>query len=426
MTNRPDFTRRLGGPLAGLGAVAILVLTLFPNREQGPYAELTPLLCIICGPHGGADVFLNLLLFMPLAVGLRLLGWTWGRVVLASALLSLSVEILQLTVIPGRDASLSDLVTNTTGGAVGAALGARLVTLLLPDRRIARRLFAGALGIFLLVLALSALALQPWSPDGLVRSECTENDQRADVFTRSARRVTVNGVPVPCEAPLLAAAEWDRRVGRGAVDLEIEAVSRRVRGRALVHVLREGRHYLTVLAQLGRTAEFTSATAAERVSLYGPTLRLPLAFPADSGVPVTVEATSVGRRVYLAATHGGERREVSLALSPSHGWTAVMIPGILPSNRLRETTAVWLALLILPAAYWAWFAGRPAGVAAALAAAVTVGLGVLPALTGYAPVHWSEWAGAGLGVAVGWALHSLAAYLQSRCGSPSTSAYSSP
>ena len=80
--------------VAGVGLVAILALTLYPNPRQAPVAQQTPLLCLVCGETGGADVALNLLLFMPLAAGLALLGWPWTRIVAGCALLSLGVETL--------------------------------------------------------------------------------------------------------------------------------------------------------------------------------------------------------------------------------------------------------------------------------------------------------------------------------------------
>ena len=96
-----------------------------------------------------------------------------------------------------------------------------------------------------------------------------------------------------------------------------------------------------------------------------------------------------------------------------------------PGTPLRIAAAIWLGVLLLPAGYWAGFAARPAGVVGAVGALVFAGLGLVPALAGFDPVHWSEWVGAVGGVAAGWALSRIAAYLQSRCGSPSTSAYSS-
>jgi hypothetical protein len=91
----------------------------------------------------------------------------------------------------------------------------------------------------------------------------------------------------------------------------------------------------------------------------------------------------------------------------------------------RMLTALWLGALILPAGYWAGFTRRPVLGLGAVAATLAAGLGVVPFLTGYPPPHWSEWLGGFLGAALGWALHRFAAYLQSRCGSPSTGAYSS-
>ena len=99
--------RRLGAVLAILGLLAILALTLSPNPRQVRVAAETPLLCLVCGEFGGADIALNLLLFMPFGAGLALLGWPWGRVVATCAALSFGVETVQLAAHTGRDASLS-------------------------------------------------------------------------------------------------------------------------------------------------------------------------------------------------------------------------------------------------------------------------------------------------------------------------------
>ena len=54
--------RRLGAVVASVGLLAILALTLYPNPRQAPVAEQTPLLCLVCGETGGADVALPMLL----------------------------------------------------------------------------------------------------------------------------------------------------------------------------------------------------------------------------------------------------------------------------------------------------------------------------------------------------------------------------
>jgi VanZ family protein len=417
--------RRLAALLAAAGAAAILVLTLYSSPEQAAYAQVTPLLCLVCGDHGGADVFLNLLLFTPMATGLRLFGWSWRRVVLAAALLSLTVELLQYFVVTGRDASLSDLVTNTTGAAVAAGIAPLLGRLLAPDPRLAGRLFPAAIAMWLGVLALSALAVTPWAPVDQLRNDCTRRAGIPDAFVGTVRSVRLNGTLLPCDQSIPEGLPVAEALRRGEVTIEVKLLSGDpARGRAVAHALRDGGAMLLMLTQQGRSAAFSVPTAAQRLRLYSPILQLPLAFPPESGVPVTIRAGARHRRMWIASSHSGTARPRELALSPSYGWTAALAWAIDPRH-VRIATAVWVGILILPAAYWAGFTRRPGWGAAGVVAALLAGLWLLPSATGFAPVHWSEWLGGCAGAVAGGALHRLAAYLQTRCGSPSTSAYSS-
>ena len=422
----PPPIRWLGLLLAVSGSAAILGLTLFPTPGQAVFSARTPLHCLVCGEHGGADVFLNLLLFTPLATGLRLLGCSWRRVVAISASLSLAVEVLQYYVVPGRDASLSDLLTNTTGAAIAAGIAPHLGRLLAPDRVLARRLFVGSVALWLGVLTLSAIAVMPWVPSGRLRNDCTRSFDSPDTFSGTVRSVVLNGVLLPCDDELPGALPLRESLSRGEATLDVVALSGRPTGRrTLIHAVRVPRGFLVVLAQEGRSAAFTVPTLALRFRLYSPILRSPKAFPPREGIPVELHAGIHDRRMWISSSHSGKRRMVEVALSPSHGWSALLPWGIQMGRRLRLATAFWIGGLILPAAYWAGFIRNPVRGWAGVAAALAAGLGVLPSLTGYAPAHWSEWLGGFLGAALGWALHWSAAYLQSRCGSPSTGAYSS-
>jgi VanZ like protein len=126
--------RRSGRLLAIAGLLLVMGTTLIPIPRQAAAAEATSLWCLVCGDYGGGDVVVNLLLFIPLALGLRLLGWSPAAVVATGAAISFTVEFLQLALIPGRDASLSDLLTNTLGSGLGAVLGSKLTSLLRPAR----------------------------------------------------------------------------------------------------------------------------------------------------------------------------------------------------------------------------------------------------------------------------------------------------
>ena len=115
-----DATRALGVDhclAVGLLAIAAATLTPLPLNEYR--AAETPFWCLVCGSLGLIDVILNVALFLPLGVGLQRLGWPLARLALACFLLSLAVESLQIITIAGRDASVSDLITNTSGGILG-------------------------------------------------------------------------------------------------------------------------------------------------------------------------------------------------------------------------------------------------------------------------------------------------------------------
>jgi hypothetical protein len=295
-----------------------------------------------------------------------------------------------------------------------------------PDRVLARRLFAGSVGLWLGVLAFSALALRPWVPSGRLRNDCTRSFGKADLFSGTVRSVVLSGVLLPCDDELPRALPVREALSRGEVTLDVVALSGSSTGRRrLIHTVRVPRGYLVVLAQEGRSATFSLPTAGLRLRLHSPILRLSKAFPPRQGIPVELHAGIHDRRMWISSSHSGKRRTAELALSPSHGWSAILPWGIQMGRRLRLATAFWIGGLILPAGYWAGSIRNPMRGSAGVAAALAAGLGVLPSLTGYAPAHWSEWLGGFLGAALGWALHRSAAYLQSRCGSPFTNAYSS-
>ncbi len=418
--------RRLGAVLAVTGLAAILVATLFPNPRQAASSAATPLLCIVCGEAGGADVFLNLLLFTPMATGLRLLDWPGRRVVAAAALLSFAVEYLQFAVVAGRDPSLSDLLANTTGAAVAAALTPHWLRLLTPDPVLARRLFLAAAALFLGVLVVSALGLRPGVRPGRLWSACTAYSPVTGEWTGTLGSVVLNGDTLPCDRELADTTAIRAALGAGRTTLAIDALSGApTGGRALVYGVGMRRATVFALSQEGSAALFSVPSVSQRLRLFPPTIRLDRAFPSKDGIPIELRAGQQGRRIWISSSYPGQRRYAEMTLSPAFGWSTLIWWRLQPGSRLRQFTALWLGALIFPAAYWGGFMRHPASGRGGVAAALGGGLAVLPAITGYPPVHWSEWMGGCLGVALGWALHRLAAYLQSRCGSPSTSAYSS-
>ncbi len=64
-----------------------------------------------------ADAVVNVILYALLGAVLALVGWRWRRALLAGALLSAVIELAQ-SVIPGRDASIFDVLFNAVGIAL--------------------------------------------------------------------------------------------------------------------------------------------------------------------------------------------------------------------------------------------------------------------------------------------------------------------
>jgi VanZ like protein len=416
----------LGTALAVVGAALVLVLTLTPVRDVRGLALATPLLCLICGDYGGADVAANLLLFLPLAVGLRLSGQSWGRTVLVCGVLSFTVELLQLRVVSGRDASLSDLLTNTTSAAIGATLGGLLPCMVAPRPRAAAGFLALGIALLLLLLAASAWLLGPWMPDGTLMSHWAHVAPGYDVFTGRVEAVHLDGAPMPPDGAPADSAALRRGPAAGSFTLEADVVSGGpVAERSWIYMLRVPPGRALTLGQVRREARIEVPARALRFRLFPPAVTLPEGLPERAGVRVRLTASGHDRRVRLTSAYGGRERSVELAISPAYGWIMVPPFQLATGTGVRWITALGLAAAWLPLGFWARQIGRPGAALAVLAGSLVLALAVIPAAGGFPPVHWSEWMAGVLGALGGWALRRPAAYLEERCASPSDSEFSS-
>jgi hypothetical protein len=113
---------RLATALVLVGVAVVAVTTLWPLPDQ---EHATPPWCIVCDVDDVPNFLLNIVLFMPLGVGLRWRGLTSRAVLLLLASLSVGVECLQFQAVPGRDASLGDVVANLLGGWIGLRIARR-------------------------------------------------------------------------------------------------------------------------------------------------------------------------------------------------------------------------------------------------------------------------------------------------------------
>ena len=376
----------------------------------------------MCGDQGGADVIANLILFLPFAIGLRLAGASWRRTVALAAAVSFTVELLQLTVVPGRDASLSDLLSNTASGAIGAGLAPHLAGLASPSRRTARVLLAGGAALWLSALALSAWLLLPGVPGGAIASRWAGVVRTGDEFGGRVLEVHLDDMPMPSGGPTTDPAAVKARLTRGEFLLRVRLVTGPPRpGRSWIYATYAGSRVALSVYQAGWAAGVTVPGRGLRFGLREVGMSVGDAIPADAGVPVRLSAAEHGRVVRLVSEFGGTRRAAELAISPALGWMLIDPFDPPTATGIRWLTALFLGSSLIPLGLWGRRTGNPGPALVVLGAIVAAGQVAVPALAGVPPVHWSEWLAAVAGAGIGWALGPAAAYLERRCASPSDS-----
>jgi hypothetical protein len=408
----------IGQLLASVGLLAVAGATLIPLPQQTAASASTSLWCLVCGEYGGVDVLNNILLFLPLGLGIRLSGFRVMRVVAFGALLSLVIELLQFAIIPGRDASLSDVVTNTLGTWVGAMAGTHLVRLLLPSSGQAAVLALAAALAWLTVQAATAVLLRPWASDEIRGGAWARATPGRTPFDGRVTAAVVSGFPIgnaPQPVSGLAA-----KVRQGDVHLEVRLLSgsHAAVWSPVFEVLKPGGSVMSLEA-VGRHLAFQPPMRSSQLRLRRPALRLDGALPSTPGVPLRVLAGVDGDSLVaswsIAESHVFRSDQV---LGPSLGWSLITPVRHAFGPETLWITGMWIAGWFGVIAYWtvAWRA-RLLAIASALTLVLFIGLALIPRLFGYPVSHWTEWLAGTAGGAIGYAGYHFAAYLGERCDS---------
>lgn len=415
----------MSGPLARPGrwfptAAALAFIAALTLRPAPAALIPLPVFCLVCGDLGGVDVILNTLLFLPLGAALAAAGVGWRAAVVAAALTSLGVELLQFSLVGGRDASLSDLLTNTMGGALGAWAVRRWRVLLAPSRETARLLSVSAAALVMAVLAATAALLQPSIPPmGLWGQWAPPQHPSFEPYSGTMHDFVVEGIHVPYR--LVPESEPLRqRLLDGDFDARLAFTAGRPT-RRISAIGRLGSRFQEVLfvGANGTDLVFRTRLEARDWRVRAPSIAVPRALPAE-GTPVVVEV-GVRRHVWrarVADAAGATLAEREVPFGVALGWT-MLLPfehPLRPGDGIWS--ALWLAALAVPAGFWAagggerrrdtfgrWWWLTMSMMAVALAA--------VPALARFAPAPAHEWGGLVAGGVIG-AL--LAAPLRARAG----------
>jgi hypothetical protein len=366
---------------------------------------------VICGERGTTDAILNVLLFAPFGAGLAFAGAPIRRAAAIALLISAVIELAQLTLVSGRDANTGDLLTNTIGAASGAVAARRWRTWVMPRRPAAACLGFGGAAVWLMTLAVTAMALRP-APSGdrpfvQIKPDIPTEAQRypGEIGGASLDGLPLPGGPVPDTARVRAA------LLRG--DARFEGLVRPVLPEPswpaiLLRIVDRRQRTELQLTQRGDALLFEPRLRAAALRLDPIVARVDQVFPSARvrNCDTTHVLRIVGQVIngYLIAGASGAkcRRELRIPLRATYGWALLVPFEYALGTEAPLFTAVWLALFTFVWSYWigAWTESLMRGTAVG-AALVAVGLGVVPALFGSPRTGVSEWIAAIVGLEAG-------------------------
>jgi hypothetical protein len=153
-----------------------------------------------------------------------------------------------------------------------------------------------------------------------------------------------------------------------------------------------------LLGQRRDQAIFRLRTRVSDLKFHPPGIGIEHALPVNPGTPFILAGSYLRGRYWLRVDVGGRTVERTLAASPNWAWSFMLPMG----NRafgweVYWLTALWVGMLLFPIGYWAGRSGSR-GIAAAVWLLVGVTLVLVPRWFALPPVHWSEWAAAGIGL----------------------------
>jgi hypothetical protein len=411
--------RRAGWLITVAALVAIGFATLMP--QPGP--ALGSHLCLLCGPFGGVNSALNVILFVPLGLGLALSGLPAKRAIAAVFALSVLIETAQLLVIPGRYATVGDVITNTIGGALGFALGRYAFTLFRPAPRIALALSVAWSAIWLSVETMSAFSFSPQIPRSDYYGQLARDLGNFEQFRGSVLRASIGEIAVSDEGFQDSNGVRQMLLTGGIVRTTVVPSNATRDIAPIVRIADVREREIMLLAQDGRDLVFGVRTGAGVLRLRPPAFAVAEVFPAVSSSidkaaadEITASASYSARQVSLSTQTRRARRESRIPITTSLGWTLV-----LPFQWYIEGTATeiflsaaWIACLVLPLGFWGTGATRispRANVTRNRVVPVTIALSVLyaglvaaPEMFGIPGASPGEWLAALIGLLLGVAL----------------------
>ena len=394
---------RWGLGLAILGASAILVTTLTPSAD----APGSTRVCVLCGDYGSSDFALNILLFVPFGLGLGLLARRWSGVFTVIAM-TIAIELAQLSLVPGRDATLGDVMANSIGGAVGIALASRWRDFVFPEERMRRILLGSAIAAWLLVDTLTAYSVLPAPTLAQYHGQLARQLGKNPAYPGEIRVAAAGPVTIPDwhmdAAPLresLRRADWIRLDVAPSGFTEWPASMLRVADASGTPILELGADRHRVV--------FGIRTGASVLHLRPYHVSLSNVFRRNSFEPVAIQARWRNGEAIVQAQQVDGVAKTAVTFGPASGWRLFMPWTVYSDNGdwERIADAVWMLILGFPLGFWSGVLGLKAAVrgnwkGTAIVTAVLAGGLILPSIAMGSPFpRTNDVIAAAVGVALG-------------------------
>lgn len=333
--------------------------TLTGAQDQAARVNETPWTCLVCGEAGLTDVLLNLILFLPLGLLARDRGWTLLRTVASLLALTAGIELTQALWLPGRDASLGDVIANTMGGGIGWWLLPGLDRLLHPAARFARGAAWVALCVSTLVWVATGLGLRAaFSPAGPWVGQPLHLWPAHDPFPGSLQRASFVGIDVPNDPFSALPARSD------SLDLVVEVTTRAndvpARPISVLRIVDNDQQPQLTLSIQRRDLLLEYRVAASQWLLRTPVWRFSNATEIPTDTPWRWRwIRQPGGIALESGPLGGMTRQRMVPVSVSLGWAFVHPFAPAVGESAWWWTLLWIGCWLGPLGWFAGTVGRP-------------------------------------------------------------------
>jgi hypothetical protein len=399
--------------------IAIAFATLMPESP----AAVGSIFCLVCGPLGGVSAIQNVALFAPLGTGLALIGLSGKRALPAMCALSVLIETAQFFVIPGRYATIGDVLTNTLGGALGFMIGRYAPTLLRPSPRIASALTLAWFAVWLASQSISAFSFSPALPRSEYYGQLAPSLGDLEQFRGRVLRASIADVVVPAtrftDSPRVRAL----LLGGATVAMTVVPANPTRDLAPIVRVADGSQREIVLLGQNAENLTLGIRTGAAVLRLRPAFFAVPDIFPAvshgDSGLTkdaLSVRARYSAHEVWVNTESARTSHTRRIPITASLGWTMLLpFQWYIEGTRTEfVVSTLWIACILFPIGYWGagvnrLTQGRDATTVRIAAVSIAlvllyVGFVVAPRPFGVPAAGVSDWVTAVTGILLGAAL----------------------